>query len=73
MIIAKSPITVAEHARFTVYRLVSEYVENQISNDFWGMVKMIKNCLEYDFINKNEAEMLCKNLNITFDEMKEES
>mgnify|MGYP003288165153 CR=1 FL=1 len=63
-------MTIQENARFTVYRLASEYMENIDSIYLWDLAKMIKNAFNIGAISKPEVEMLGYNLSrLTFDEI----
>lgn len=61
-------MTINENARFTVYQYVQSYVD-RICNDYWGTIKAIKTALKIQAITTGEAEMLCNNMHITFEEM----
>lgn len=63
-------MTIQENARFTVYRLTTEYIENIDSIYLWDLAKMIKTAFNIGAITKSEVEMLGYNLSrLTFDEI----
>ena len=62
-------MTIQENARFTVFRLTSEYLEDIDSIYLWDLVKMIKNAFNINAINEAELENLCYNLHVTKEEV----
>lgn len=63
-------MTIQENARFTVYRLADEYLENIDSIYLWDLAKMIKNAYIINAITKTEAIQLGHNLSrLTFEEI----
>lgn len=62
-------MTVRENARFTVYRLTSEYIHHQGGN-LWDIAKMIRTAYKINAINEAEVRMLGYNLSrLTFEEI----
>lgn len=61
-------MTIQENARFTVYRLTTEY--NPQDGNLWDIAKMIRTAYNINAINKAEVKMLGYNLSrLTFEEI----
>ena len=61
-------MTIQENARFTVYRLTTEY--DPQNGDLWDIARAIKTAYSIKAISKPEAEMLGYNLSrLSFDEI----
>lgn len=63
-------MTIQENARFTVYRLANEYMENIDSIYLWDLAKMIRTAFNIGAITEHEVKMLGYNLSrLTFEEI----
>lgn len=61
-------MTIQENARFTVYRLVTEY--NPQDGNLWEIARTIKNAYNINAISEPEVEMLGYNLSsLSFEEI----
>lgn len=61
-------MTVQENARFTVYRLVTDY--NPQDENLWEIARAIRNAYNINAINEPEVKMLGYNLSrLSFEEI----
>lgn len=61
-------MTIQENARFTVYRLVSEY--DPQNGNLWDIARSIRTAYNINAVTKAEVEMLGYNISrLTFEEI----